>query len=354
MDDKLEQKQSRKWMVTINNPDVHGFTHDKICEIMSGVKGESLYWCLCDEEGDECETRHTHIFIYRSSPFTARQIDNLFPAMHRDICVGKAVECRAYILKEGDKYNKQEDGTYLYADGNGKVHSGTNFSDTFEEFGILPDEHQGRSGNADLILAMVRDGASTADIVAAVPSAYRDIDRIDRVRSMLRDAHFSSEWRDVETTYIYGDTGTGKTRSVMDRYGYASCYRVTDYKHPFDTYNGEDVIIFEEYRSCFPISDILNYLDGYPLLLPCRYFDRRACYTKVFIVTNIPPEEQYRYEDSASREAFFRRIHKVVQLTEMGKREWPGMKEYINDDILPFGPSGVFEQLEMEEVHGCD
>ncbi len=42
--DDLDKKQSRKWLVTINNPAEHGFTHERIREIMSGVRGDSLYW----------------------------------------------------------------------------------------------------------------------------------------------------------------------------------------------------------------------------------------------------------------------------------------------------------------------
>jgi len=104
----------------------------------------------------------------------------------------------------------------------------------------------------------------------------------------------------------------------MEKFGYENCYRVTDYKHPFDTYDGEDVIIFEEFRSGLKHGDMLNYLDGYPLKLPCRYFNRRACYTKVFLLSNIPPDEQYQGVDPESRNAFFRRIHQVVQYNANG------------------------------------
>jgi len=168
MADAMDLKQSRKWMVTINNPEEHGFTHDRILEIMSSVRGKSLYWCMCDEEGDECETRHTHVFIYRSSPFTARQIDNLFPKMHRDVCYGKAQESRAYVLKDGEKFNKQEDGSYSYMDASGKLHEGVNFSDTFFEFGTCPEEHQGKSGADDIILELLKDGADNLEVIEAV------------------------------------------------------------------------------------------------------------------------------------------------------------------------------------------
>lgn len=147
---------------------------------------------------------------------------------------------------------------------------------------------------------------------------------------MFRDAQFASSWRDLEVTYIFGKSGSGKTRSVMDKFGYINCYRVTDYKHPFDTYDGQDVLIFEEFRSGLKHGDMLNYLDGYPLLLPCRYFNRQACFTKVFIITNIPPDDQYRNIDRESQAAFFRRIHKVVEFGDSGRTEWDGVTAYLN------------------------
>ncbi len=329
MSDMLDFKQSRKWQITINNPLTHGFDHERIISIMSQIKGKSLYWCMCDEEGDECETLHTHIFIYRSSPFTARQINNLFPNMHRDACYGTARENRAYILKDGEKYHKDEAGHYEYVDSSGHKHIGINHSDTFHEFGQCPDEHQGKSRDSDIITAMIKDGCSNEDIVDAVSSSYKELDKIDRVRSMYRDSKFRDSWRDLDVTYIFGATGTGKTRGVMEKYGYLNVYRVTDYKHPFDTYNGQDVIVFEEFRGGLKHGDMLNYLDGYPLLLPCRYFDRQACYTKVFLISNIPPDKQYTSVDLESREAFFRRINLVVEYDGTGRQTaYPGVEAY--------------------------
>lgn len=332
MSDLLDLKRSRKWQITINNPIEHGFSHDRIREIMDRVKGSSLYWCMCDEEGDECVTLHTHIFIYRSNDFTARQINNMFPDMHREACAGSCEDNRDYVGKFGSKFNKQADGHYSYTDSGGKLHEGINFGDTFEEYGTCPSEHQGKSKDADIIVSMVRSGASNADIVNTVSSAYKDIEKIERVRSMYRDSQFANSWRDLEVTYIFGKTGSGKTRSVMDKYGYSNVYRVTDYKHPFDTYDGQDVILFEEFRGGLKHGDMLNYLDGYPLLLPCRYFNRQACYTKVFIISNIPPDSQYSLNvDEESRKAFFRRIHSVIEYHDNGLvSTYPGVQAYID------------------------
>ena len=68
---------------------------------------------MCDEEGDECETLHTHIFIYRRGAFTWQQIDDLFPDCHRDNCYGTPAENRAYIRKDGEKFHKDDTGVEI-------------------------------------------------------------------------------------------------------------------------------------------------------------------------------------------------------------------------------------------------
>ena len=303
--------QSRKWQLTFNNPVDHGFTHDKIIEGIEGL-ASVRYWCMCDEVGHE-GTPHTHLFIVFFNPKLHTVLENAFPGAHRENVKGTSQQNRDYVLKDGEKYNKQPDGSYDYVDSKGQRHTGTNFSDTFVEWGELPHEQQGKSKDVERILALLQDGADNAEIVLNVPSAMMSLEKIERTRSMFRDKQFAETWRDLTVTYIFGATGSGKTRSVMDMFGYSNCYRVTDYKHPFDTYDGQDVIIFEEFRSSLKHGDMLNYLDGYPLLLPCRYFNRQACFTKVFIITNIPPDAQYSGVDLESRKAFFRRISKVIQ-----------------------------------------
>lgn len=321
--------QSRKWQLTFNNPEEHGFSHDFIVESIENL-ASVLYWCMCDEIGSE-GTYHTHLYIVFQNPKLHTVLANAFPGAHRENVKGTSQQNRDYVLKDGEKYNKQPDGTYDYVDSSGKRHTGTNFGDTFLEWGEMPREHQGKSKDVEKILAMVKDGADNLEIVEAVPSAMMNIEKVERTRSMFRDKEFANSWRNLEVTYVFGKTGAGKTRSVMDKHGYANCYRVTDYKHPFDTYDGQDVLIFEEFRGSLKHGDMLNYLDGYPLLLPCRYFNRQACFTKVFIITNIPPDDQYTNVDRESRNAFFRRITKVMHYQDGGRiSEYASVQAYLD------------------------
>nr|WP_106780827.1 hypothetical protein [Lysinibacillus timonensis] len=77
-----------------------------------------------------------------------------------------------------------------------------------------------------------------------------------------------------------------------------------------------------EYASQFNIQDMNNYLDGYPLVLPCRYSDKQACYTKAIIISNLPLEEQYVSEQKSMPSvwlAFKRRFHKIIPVVAATK-----------------------------------
>ena len=174
----------------------------------------------------------------------------------------------------------------------------TSVEGSFEEFGECPIEHHGKGKEADRILELLKDGANNLEVIEEVPGAMKFIDKVERTRSTLRDAQFANSWRDLTVTYLFGRTGSGKTRSVMDRYGYANCYRVTDYRHPFDTYDGQDVLIFEEFRGGLKHGDMLNYLDGYPLLLPCRYFNRQRSMMDFSLAESFPEPTSCSQRDS--------------------------------------------------------
>ena len=51
--------QSRKWMITINNPQTCGLDHNRILELLQLFRPD--YFCLADEITG---TYHTHIFLY--------------------------------------------------------------------------------------------------------------------------------------------------------------------------------------------------------------------------------------------------------------------------------------------------
>lgn len=316
MDDKT---QSRKWLLTFNNPEKYGYDHDNIRAALSTIKNLE-YWCMCDEIGEK-GTYHTHLFLFRKNQMRFGQIKNIFPTAHIDYCRGTTQENRDYVRKEG-KYK-------------GTDKEETNLPDTFEEFGECPQEQQGKRNDLEALYGMIKDGLSDYDILESHPSYMLQMNKIERCRQVVREEEFKNKFRDLTVEYWFGDTGLGKTRTVMERYGYENVYRVTDYKYPFDGYKGQDVLVFEEFYNSIRIQEMLTYLDGYPLDLPCRYANKTACYTKVYILSNVPFDEQYReiFRDNRKTfDAFCRRISCIKEFTKDGLKDYRSMDEYRNAD----------------------
>lgn len=163
---------------------------------------------------------------------------------------------------------------------------------------------------------MVMDNMTNAEIIANNQDYILQIDKLDKVRTTILTEKYKETVRlDLEVVYISGATGAGKTRGVFEKNGYSNVYRVTDYLHPFDGYNCQPVICFDEFRSSLKLKDMLLYCDIYPLELPSRFTNKFACYNKIYIVSNWELERQYyemQREDKESWEAFLRRIHKVI------------------------------------------
>lgn len=303
-------KASRKYQMTINNPLEHGFDHETIKSNLAEMSG-CLYWCMCDEIGEQ-GTPHTHVYMAFQNAKEFSAVQRRFYGAHIEAAHGSHQENRDYIRKDGKwKDDPKHD---------------TNLPDTFEESGELPEEPDKRTKQSEAILAMLEEGATNAEILREFPSAMNHLPRIDQARQTLLEEKYRKEFRDVQVFYIFGKTRVGKTRSVMEKYGYENVYRVSDYAHPFDSYAGQDVLLLDEFRSSLPLTQILNILDGYPMKLPCRYTDRQACYTKVYIISNIPLHKQYtdiQFDEPEGYDAFLARIKESYEMLPPASSDEP-------------------------------
>ena len=179
--------------------------------------------------------------------------------------------------------------------------------------------------------------ASNAEILHEFPDYLRGMRDVEYVRQTLRAEQYRDTWRNLETVYIFGATGAGKTRFVMDSFGYSNVYAVNNYKHPFDGYTGESVMLFDEFVGNIRIQDMNNLLDGYPLQLLARYVNKQACYERVFIISNLDLRFQYRHEQHHQPEvwaAFIRRIHKVIRYFPDGTRQEYNTNEYLTKNDI--------------------
>ena len=304
----MSNAQCRKWQLTINHPQEHGVSREMIIELIQSMMPD--YFCMADEIAST-GTEHTHIYIYRKSPIRFNTIKQKLPIAHIEKAYGTSKENREYITKTG-KWAENDK-------------SETSIEGSFYEFGQIPTEREENPQKNEELIKLIEEGKTTAEIIQEEPKYALQAKNIDYLIQTMRERKGSAIRKDMQVFYLFGKTGSGKTRSIYKRYKPEEVCRITSYRKGmvlFDNYHGEDVLVFEEFYSQIPINEMLNYLDIYPIRLPARYNDRVAMYTKVYITSNLPLTEQYLEIQKFQPEvwkAFKRRISKVYYFEKNGE-----------------------------------
>lgn len=331
---EIRDTQSFMYQLTINAPKEKGWTHERILEVLRGNFKTLVYICMADEKGS---CYHTHIFVVFASRVRFSMVKRYFEEAHIEKCKGSVSDNVNYVKKTG-RWETDESKQEKKIEG------------TFEEYGTQPLDSKGKRRDMTELYQMLMENMSNMEIVSQNQDYLLILDKIDRARTTILTEKYKETVRlDLEVIYVSGATGAGKTRGILKKHGYSEVYRVTDYIHPFDSYNCQPVIAFEEFRSSMRISEMLLYCDIYPIELPARYSNKFACYNTVYLVSNWCLEKQYtevQRDDKESWEAFLRRIHKVIIYSKDGSvKEYDSVDAYLNrgefteidDDIkVPF------------------
>lgn len=323
VDKPKKDTQSRSWILVINNYDEHGISPQKFEEILSNIPS-MRYWCYSLECGSENQTPHIQGFMVTKSPIRFSTLHNKFNKVaHLEQAKGSPQENRDYVLKQGKWADTEKASTN---------------TGIFKEWGELPQSHQGQRNELITLYELVKEGLTDSEILEICgETAIKNVDKIGKLRlAYLRDKYKSQRRLDLKVHYITGKTGTGKTRGVLDEHGDENVYRVTDYTHPFDNYQCEPVILFDEFRGGIKLSDMLCYLDIYPIALPARYAPKIACFHEVYVISNYTFEQQYEElqknpEQKSSYEAWVRRFNGYVkEYTDDGIITYSTMQDYLN------------------------
>lgn len=218
------------------------------------------------------------------------------------------------------------------------------------EFGTFVEDRQ-QSQSVDFINDIF-NGLTNMELKDKYPTMYVQIgvDKIEKFRQdKLRSEH-GNKFRDIKVTYIYGKARLGKTTYVYDKYPIDEICRVTNYKTgTFENYQSQKVLVLDEFTGKLELPFLNNLLDKPPLDLPARFANRTACFTEVYIISNLTLQDLYKDEQQTTKgvyDAFTERIHEIIKFTALGvyhhekpKPIEPQQMELIpieNDDDLPF------------------
>ncbi|MGE5456174.1 MAG: Rep family protein [Ignavibacteriales bacterium] len=250
---------------------------------------------------------HAHIIIQNDSQIRKSTLLKIMPYGDCDIQEGSNREVYDYLLHKNKKDKEPYSEESIIC----------NFNSDLDEW---LNKEKKKKEEYDSFIEDAYDGLTDEELSEKYPKYFFTYsNRLDKIRE-INNKKMAQEPRELEVFYYYGESRTGKTYSAMEycKKNGLSCYRVTDYERdPFESYNGENVLILEEYHYNFNINTLLTWLEGYPnTKLPSRYKNKYALYTKVFIISNISLKEQYLGLHSETKKALENRINSITYFTK--------------------------------------
>lgn len=296
VDSKKEKRDtaSRGWMITIP---ADRYSREEIVEALGGY--DVVVAQL--ERGGQTQYLHYQGWIEHSAPIRFSTLQRRLPACH--LVTRKAPKRKAYEYVT--KKDTRVEGVERIVIGDPEK---------------LLESRQGERTDVQKVRdAVLEDGLSVEEVLLEVPESGRFVNYVRELVSARDRKAGKSKQRDVQVTYLFGPPGSGKTSWVYETFD--DVCRVTSYDHPFDAYTGEDVLVLDEFNGQLSLELMNNVLDRYPLLLPARYYDRVAKFSQVVIVSNHAPWDVYKGHKDVTRQAFARRLHRVIWMDERGPEE---------------------------------
>nr|WAE42367.1 MAG: replication associated protein [Cressdnaviricota sp.] len=174
----------------------------------------------------------------------------------------------------------------------------------------------------------------------------------DRIRNAYQK-EMSKQFRIIEVNIIYGPAGTGKTRYVYDKHGYNNVYSLqSDCQKAiwFDGYEGEKVLLIDDFYGWIKYSTLLRLLDGYPFRCNIKGSYAYGLWDKIYITSNKSPDLWYKQgmTDALTRRINFLEIK--LEGTEVGGNIGPPLKIDIKKNNILIN---YFLNLNFKKYYKC-
>mgnify|MGYP002716558780 CR=1 FL=1 len=295
----------RRWILTVPAEGEKGVSRDELEDALE--RYDSYLGQLEQGEGGS-SYRHWQLVLVHSEPIRFSTLKKKLPTAHvepvRDLRASLA-----YVQKEDTRVEDEK---------------------PLVKGEINPGPGQGHRSDLDALRTRILEGQETADeLILSDSGAWRHSRLVGDLVS-ARDRHRQEgKLRDVQVRVIYGDTGTGKTSAVLDGlHRLGTVCRVTHWGvGAFDSYDGQDSLVLDEFAGQPPIEELLTWLDVFPVTLAARYRARQAMFVRVVLCANSAPWTWYEFAPKAQRAALARRLHLV--------EEWAGSWDNVTVTEIP-------------------
>lgn len=307
-------KQSRNFFFTINahigedNPVSQSMVKDAFQDIDADAD-----WVFQMEQGTETGYEHYQctLLLSRSKPRRRKDILKVLKEHHIEDAHVELVEKKEAASRYCSKSDTRIAGPWWS-------------SETFKASVVgKGSSGQGRRSDINALRRAIQDGRTPDDIMlddrlSPLMASTSVMRYVEKFYVAVNARRWSRELRDIKVHYMWGITGSGKSKYIWKKFNPDDFYvaKMTS-KNPFDKYRFQHVLILEEFRSQTPLSELLMMIDRYPYQVDCRYENTWAAWDEVYILSNWSLDAQYRDSPECDRAALERRITDTVHMTDI-------------------------------------
>lgn len=281
----VDNVRATAWMLTIPA------SKHVLQEVKDVLEGGCYAAIFSEEAGGKTGYRHYQTLAVYKSRATGTQVRGMFSDAHVEPARKVIDACRQYVSKDRTHIS----GPYSIG-----------HCDDVPGMEITPQEER-RKDIYDYLNTKIEDGWHYLDFVR--DPEYRTWalthkqQILDLTEAYTEEAFGNTDrglllpdgiHRALSVDYIWGPTEVHKTGDVLDLYGRKNVFKTKLSKpFPFDNYQGQKVLLLDDFRSDLRFNDLITILDSYPYDTNIKGSHAWACWTKVVISANIPLSEQY-------------------------------------------------------------
>lgn len=278
------QSRHRNVCYTLNNPTLDPSAHLDFVESRLDVR----YHVIGFERAPTTGTPHYQGYIEFNKAYSFTRIKQALGEAHLEARRGTPQEAADYCKKDGDTYERGE------------------------------ISRQGNRSDIDEAAQLTLESGPKA-VAEHSPGTYVKFHRGFHALHSITQANKPREPPTV--SFLYGPAGCGKTRLAYgDGVDVAKLCLARGW---FDGYHGQSTAILDDLdgaASHLSLSELLNYLDRYPVLVPVKGSHEPFVATTIYVTSNKHWKQWYDWSERTSQyPALARRFHVVLAWPRFGR-----------------------------------
>lgn len=277
-----QTKSGKAFQLTLNQVEYF----DELCAYLLGLKTLN-YMIACKENAPT--TGHVHIHVYAQFMDSVKLSIKKLCGAHVEKCRGSAQQNIAYIKKDGD---------VIFEHGKARLKGGY----TIKEVESMTVEDR-----KELPVQM-----------------YNVVQKVDAMEKKYISP--LDYYKNIEVFYVYGESGSGKTKWCIDDMVEHKVERFNEVKYDGAFWHGvtEDcsVCLYDDWRdSHMKPAEFINFIDYNRHVMNVKGGSMRNNYTRIYITSVQLPEEIYKSVNGEPRKQWERRMKIININTFLNKTE---------------------------------